>query len=70
MENFKCIRFGSIVIMDSNAHLKSGLDPLIKSIPDDKNIMLRTISGEDEHKFNLICKKGLFPYEYVWNGSC
>jgi hypothetical protein len=51
--------------MDSNAHLKSGLDPLIKSIPDDKNIMLRTISGEDEHKFNLICKKGLFPYAYV-----
>ena len=51
--------------MDSNAHLKSSLDSLIKGIPDDKKIMLRTISGNDEHKFNLICKKGLFPYEYV-----
>ena len=59
-ENFKCMRFRSIVIIDSNAHLKSSLDSLIKGIPDDKKIMLRAISGDDEHKFNLICKKGQF----------
>ena len=28
-ENFKCIRFGNIIIQDSYAHLKSGLESLV-----------------------------------------
>ena len=51
MENFKCIRFGSIIIMDSYAHIKCGLETNINNLPPDKKIMLRTISGDDEHKF-------------------
>ena len=44
--------------------MKSGLESLVNSIPAEKKTMLRTISGDDEEKFNLICKKGIFPYEY------
>ena len=50
MVNFKCICFGSIVILDSNAHLKSSLGSLIKRIPDHKKIMFN-----DEHKLSLNC---------------
>ena len=67
MENFKCIKFGCIVIMDSYAHLKCSLDDAITNLPDDKKIMLRTISGSCDKKFKLICKKGIFPYEYFDN---
>ena len=61
-ENFKCIWFGNIIIQDSYAHLKSGLESLVNSIPAEKKTMLLTISGDDEEKFKLICKKGIFSY--------
>ena len=65
MEFFKCLQLNNICIKDSYAHLSSSLDKLIKNLPDDKKKLLKTIIGTDEYKFNLINKKGFYPYEFV-----
>jgi hypothetical protein len=64
MEIYKSININNFTIIDSYAHLTSSLDTLIKNLPDDKKTLLRTISNNDE-EFNLIKKKGFYPYEMI-----
>ena len=64
MEIFKSLNMDNICIMDSYAHLGSSLDKLIKNLPEERKIRLKTIT-DDPVKFELINKKGLYPYEFV-----
>ena len=64
MEIFKSLNINNICIMDSYAHLSSSLSKLISNLPDDKKITLKTIT-DDPEKFDLINKKGFYPYEFV-----
>ena len=64
MEIFKSLNINNICIMDSYAHLSSSLSKLISNLPDDKKLTLKTITNDPE-KFELINKKGFYPYEYV-----
>jgi hypothetical protein len=66
MEIYKSININTFTIIDSYAHLTSSLDTLIKNLPDDKKTLLRTIS-KNEEEFNLIKKKGFYPYEMITN---
>jgi hypothetical protein len=45
MENFKCVRFGNLIIYDSFAHVSCSLDKNIKNLPEEKKIMLRQIAS-------------------------
>jgi len=65
MEVYKSVTMNSFSINCSFAHLTSSLDSLVKNLPDDKKVMLRTISGDNDEKFSLIKKKGLYPYEKI-----
>ena len=65
MENVECICFRNLVIESSCANLKSGLNPLIAGIPDEKKIMLQTISGNEKKGNSFATKVGIFPAEYI-----
>ena len=64
MEIYKSININNFTIIDSYAHLTASLDSLIKNLPDNKKTLLRTISNNEE-EFNLIKKKGFYPYEMI-----
>ena len=62
--------------MDSYSNLNFPLHELIKNIPNDKKKWLKLLAHKrtkdnewtneiDEEKFQLICKKGHFPYEFM-----
>jgi len=63
-EIFKCININNFVVIDSYAHLSSSLSTLLENLPDDKKINLKTITS-DPSKFDLLMKKGLYPYEMI-----
>ena len=67
MEFFKCLQLNNIVIKDSYAHMTSSLDKLIKKLPENKKLRLKSIVGNDEELFKLVDKKGFYPYEFVDN---
>jgi hypothetical protein len=72
MENFRMIRFNSFTLLDSLAFLQSPLaqlsDELYQSnhnYPIIRKSKIVTTDGKfDEEKFQMILKKGHFPYEY------
>ena len=64
MEIFKSININSYSIIYSYAHLSSLLDKLIKNLPSEKKVLLRTLASNDE-EFALINKKGFYPYELI-----
>lgn len=64
MEIYKSLNINTFVIIDSYAHLTSSLDKLVKNLPAEKKIRLRSIVATDE-QFELVCKKGLYPYEKI-----
>ena len=64
MEILKSIHINSYSIIDSYAHLSSSLDKLIKNLPSEKKVLLRTLASNDE-KFASIDKKGFHPYELI-----
>ena len=64
MEIFKSININSYSIIDSYAHLSSSLDKLLKNLPSEKKVLLRTLASNDE-EFALINKKGFYPYELI-----
>lgn len=66
MEIYKSLNINTFSINCSYAHLSSSLDTLIKNLPDNKKDLLRTIADTDE-KFELIKKKGFYPYEMITN---
>jgi hypothetical protein len=55
MEIYKSINTNNFTIIDSYAHLTSSLDTLIKN---------------NEEEFNLIKKKGFYPYEMIQVPKC
>ena len=64
MEIYKSLSINTFTILDSYSHLTSSLDTLIKNLPDCKKVLLRTIS-KNEQEFELIKKKGFYPYEMI-----
>lgn len=64
MEFFKCLQLNNICIKDSFAHLSSSLDKLIKNLPEEEKVNLKTI-GTNEAQKALIGKKGFYPYEFI-----
>jgi hypothetical protein len=65
LETFKCLSLNNITIKDSYAHMSDSLAKLIKLLPEEKKIRLRSIVGNDETKYELINAKGHYPYEFV-----
>jgi hypothetical protein len=64
MEVYKSLNINSFSIIDSYAHLSLSLDSLIKNLPSEKKVLLKTIAKTEEG-FNLISKKGFYPYEII-----
>ena len=64
IEMFKTLQINSFHFIDSLAHLNSSLDKLIKNLPDSRKTLLRTLAKNQE-EFELINKKGFYPYEMI-----
>ena len=62
-ENYKCFSIGRLHFLDSFKFMSSSLDNLIKNIPDDKKIFLKSLSNNDK-EFEYMNRKGYFPYEW------
>ena len=62
-ENYKCFSIGKLHVLDSFKFMSSSLDNLIKNIPDDKKIFLKSLSKTDK-EFEYMNRKGYFPYEW------
>ena len=62
-QNFKSFNVGRLNFIDSMAFMASGLARLIENVPDDNKLFLKHISKNDE-VFELMKKKGQFPYEW------
>jgi len=54
---------GRLNFIDSMAFMASGLAKLIENVPDDNKLFLKHLSKNDE-VFELMKKKGQFPYEW------
>lgn len=61
-QKFKTFSINSLTIMDTCAHLPSGLDTLLKNLPAEKKNNLRSLCKTEE-QFALIQRKLLIPYE-------
>ena len=62
-ESYKCFTIGKLHFLDSFKFMSSSLDNLIKNIPDDNKLFLKSLAA-DENEFQLMNKKGYFPYEW------
>lgn len=62
-QNFKSFSVGKLNFLDSMSFMASGLAKLIENVPDDNKIFLKNIAGNDD-VFELMKKKGQFPYEW------
>jgi hypothetical protein len=65
-ESYKCFTIGRLHFLDSFKFMSSSLDNLIKNIPDDNKLFLKSLA-EDDTQFQLMNKKGYFPYEWFDN---
>ena len=63
-ESYKCFTIGRLHFLDSFKFMSSSLDTLIKNIPDDNKIFIKSLS-KTEDEFNYMNKKGYFPYEWL-----
>jgi len=62
-ESYKCFTIGRLHFLDSFKFMSSSLDNLIKNIPDDNKHFLKSLAST-ETEFQLMNKKGYFPYEW------
>jgi hypothetical protein len=62
-ESYKCFTIGRLHFLDSFKFMSSSLDNLIKNIPDDNKLFLKSLAADDT-QFQLMNKKGYFPYEW------
>lgn len=62
-EKFKSFSVGNMNFIDSFKFMSSGLEKLIDNLPDKNKIFLRSLASTDE-EFEIIKKKGHFPYEW------
>ena len=65
-ESYKCFTIGRLHFLDSFKFMSSSLDNLIKNIPDDNKLFLKSLAADDT-QFQLMNKKGYFPYEWFDN---
>ena len=63
-ESYKCFTIGRLHFLDSFKFMSSSLDTLIKNIPDDNKIFIKSLS-KTEDEFAYMNKKGYFPYEWL-----
>lgn len=62
-ENYKCFSIGRLHFLDSFKFMSLSLDNLIKNIPDDRKIFLKSLAKTDK-EFEYMNRKGYFPYEW------
>ena len=65
MENYVTFTVGGLSFIDSLNFMKASLDSLVKAMPKEKLRMTRAIAKGSKEKWELICKKGIYPYEYM-----
>ena len=65
-ESYKCFTIGNLHFLDSFKFMSSSLDNLIKNIPNENKVFLKSLSKTNE-EFKLMNKKGYFPYEWFDN---
>ena len=63
-ESYKCFTIGKLHFLDSFKFMSSSLDNLIKNIPNDNKVFLKSLSKTDT-EFEYMNKKGYFPYEWL-----
>jgi hypothetical protein len=64
-ENFKTFNIDIYQFIDSNAFLNSSLENLLNNLSNENKLtMKKYLSDNNEEKFNLINKKGHFPYKW------
>jgi hypothetical protein len=61
-ERFVSLQIGGVLFLDSIAFLKSSLEKLAANLSPEDFVVTRSVFGEN---FNLMTKKGFFPYEYL-----
>ena len=49
--------------VDTCGFLKGKLEDLVKNLPKEEFKLLRKEIGDDDEKFDLVLRKGVFPYE-------
>lgn len=62
-ENYKCFTIKNLHFLDSFKFMSSSLDSLIKNIPNENKIFLKSLCN-NEKEFEYMNKKGYFPYEW------
>lgn len=62
-ENYKCFTIGGLHFIDSFRFMASSLDALIKNLPNENKIFLKSLCKSDI-QFDYMNKKGYFPYEW------
>lgn len=62
-ENYKCFSIGGLHFIDTFKFMSSSLDTLIKNLPDDNKIFLKSLC-KTELEWTYMNKKGYFPYDW------
>jgi hypothetical protein len=72
-ESYKCFTIGKLHFLDSFKFMSSSLDNLIKNIPNENKVFLKSLAKTDTanseavlaKRFEYMNKKGYFPYEWL-----
>ncbi|KAL9983781.1 hypothetical protein ACROYT_G006009 [Oculina patagonica] len=66
MEKYITFSLGKLRFIDSLNFLKGSLDSLVKAMPKEElNITKSNSTQSSDESFELLCKKGIYPYEYM-----
>ncbi|KAL9966907.1 hypothetical protein ACROYT_G025047 [Oculina patagonica] len=66
MEKYITFSLGKLRFTDSLNFLKGSLDSLVKAMPKEElNITKSNSTQSSDESFELLCKKGIYPYEYM-----
>ncbi|KAL9982399.1 hypothetical protein ACROYT_G004435 [Oculina patagonica] len=65
MEKYITFSFGGLRFIDSLNFLQGSLDSLVTATPKESLNITKSISTQSDESFELLCKKGIYPYEYM-----
>lgn len=64
-EKFRTLSINNFLFLDSMAFLNASLDTLVVNLSHNYNFPILSQIEHDDKKKQLLCRKGVFPYEYI-----